>query len=87
MLIEHAFVEHGAHQLQGHLWHRHCGVTVKLQQLCVGCAVAQLLCTKHQSSESCTQIACLLTYANPLSLRSLGHEQRMTLLSNTMSIL
>lgn len=52
MFIEHTVVEHGAHQLQGHLWHGHCVVTVKLQQLRIGCAVAQLLCgnTNHQES-------------------------------------
>ena len=41
-------IEHIGLQLQ-HLWHLHCGgMPVGLQQLCIGCAVAQLLCMRAQ---------------------------------------
>ena len=44
LLIERAVNKSTTHELQGHLGHRQGAVAVKLQQLCIGCAVAQLLC-------------------------------------------
>ena len=50
LLAEHIVVQHCAHQLQGHLRRGQRVVAVKLQQPRVGCAVAQLLCTRFLCS-------------------------------------
>ena len=44
LLIERAVTQSNPHELQRHLLRRQGAVAVKLQQLCIGCAVAQLLC-------------------------------------------